>query len=131
MALRSGVANKHEIPGEPGEWMDLRALGWGDLDAARRAAQTASMESVRALGADLFKSMQEMAQEMTLGRTTAAADPLAGYDVRTVLNLGIAAWSYDETVTPESIGRLDPATAEWAARIIVGANETEADRKNG
>lgn len=128
MALRSGIVSRHEIPGEPGEWMDLRQLGWRDLDQARRARQDDSFDSLRKMGADLYDMIASRARN---DGDTATVDALASYDLGTVLALGVAAWSYDEPVTPENVGSLDPATAEWAARIIIGDDETEAARKNG
>ena len=127
MALRSGIVTRQEIPGEDGEWVDLRQLGWKDLDSARRARQTDSFDSLRAMGKDLYQMIQE-----TRSDTSAASeiDPLTMYDLGTVLELGIAAWSYDAPVTPETIATLDPETADWAARQIVGVRESEDDRKN-
>lgn len=108
--------------------MDLKQLGWKDLDAARRARQGDSFATLREMGKDLYEMIQTARTPET---PTTAVDPLAGYDLGTVLNLGIAAWSYEDGVSPFTIAQLDPETAEWAARLIVGTKESEADRKNG
>lgn len=131
MALRSGLAKREQIPHEPGEWMDLRALGFADLDAARRARQGESFENIRQMGKSVWQMMQEVRAEMGANADSGPDDPLAQYDLKTLLTLGIVGWSYDAPVTPENIGMLDPATAQWAARVIAGAHETETDRKNG
>lgn len=130
MALRTGMVKREQIPHEPGEWMDLRLLGWRDLDAARRARQAESYDSLRAMGGDLYKMIQETRAEVKR-EDSSTDDPLQTYDLGTVLKLGVAGWSYDEPVSEDSLGALDRETAEWAARVIVGAKaEREDDRKN-
>lgn len=133
MALRSGVASRVEIPHEPGEWMDLRQLGWSGLDEARRAKQGESFGNLRQMGDDVFTMIQKARKELGADDDDdGPADPLQAYDLGTVLKLGIADWSYPEKVSAETIGMLDPETARWAARAIVGAtSESGAARKNG
>lgn len=129
MALRSGVASRHQIPHEPGEWMDLRQLGWAELDEARRAKQSDSFKNIREMG-DAFTTIQRAQKE--IGGDGGPTDPMQQYDLGTVLKLGITAWSYPDDVSPVTIRLLDPQTAEWAARAIVGVGtESEAERKNG
>ncbi len=133
MALRSGYTKREAIPHEEGEWMDLRLLGWRELDQARRARQGESFDNIRQMGA-LWKDIQIMQREMQKegGADDAVADPLQTYDLGTVLKLGVSGWSYGEAVSDETIGQLDPVTAQWAAKIIVGVvAESEAERKNG
>lgn len=130
VVLRTGLVKREQIPHEPGEWMDLRLLGWRDLDAARRARQTDSYASLREMGGDLYKMIQETRAEVKR-EDSGTDDPLQTYDLGTVLALGVAAWSYDAPVSAETLGALDRETAEWAARVIVGAKiEREDDRKN-
>lgn len=127
MALRSGIVTRHQIPHEPGEWVEVRALGWRDLDQARRARTDDSFASLRKMGKELYQMISE-------SRTDGPSelDPLLSYDLATVLELGVAAWSYNAPVSPETLGQLDEQTAQWVARLIVGADdEAESDRKNG
>lgn len=114
-----------EIPHEPGEWMELRALTWRQLKAAKAARQTEVLQSVRTLGGDLLRDLQQMSQG------TAGGDPLAEYDQATVLIAGIAAWSYAEAVSPAAIDQLDPATADWALRELVGLTPQGEEAKKG
>lgn len=131
MALRRGIATRHEIPGEPGQWMELRQLGWAELDEARRARQSESFANIREMGKDTFKVMQEVRRDVG-GADDGPSDPLQTYDLGTLLKAGISAWSYEDEVSPMTIRLLDPDTAQWAARIIVGHKaEAEAERKNG
>lgn len=128
--LRKSVTQRQEIPGEPGEWMDLRQLGWYELADAQRARRGESFDNIRLMGKDLWKTMQETRAEMG-DAADQASDPLQSYDLETLLTMGIVAWSYPEPLGVESIRLLDPDTAEWAARRIIGKAESEADRKNG
>lgn len=114
-----------EIPHEPGEWLELRQLTWRQLKAAKAARQMEVLQSVRTLGGDLLRELQQMSQG------AAAGDPLAEYDQATVLIAGIAAWSYAEAVSPEAIDQLDPATADWALRELVGLTPQGEEAKNG
>lgn len=134
LALRSTVTRQVEIPHEPGEWMELRQLGWQALEQAQNAQQRAWLANVKEIGADFFNEMQAAAAKAREGVVVAddaPADPMAAYDQGTVLRAGIVKWSYSEPVTPENIALLDPVTAAWAAREIVGRLETEEARKNG
>lgn len=114
-----------EIPHEPGEWLELRQLTWRQLKAAKAARQMEVLQSVRTLGGDLLRDLQQMSQG------AAAGDPTAEYDQATVLSAGIAAWSYAEAVSPEAIDQLDPATADWALRELVVLTPQGEEAKNG
>lgn len=132
MALRSGGYTKRaEIPHERGEWMELKLLGWRDLDQARRARQSESYANLREMGEDLYTMMQRSRSTLGAAANAIQEDPLQQYNLGTVLSLGIKAWSYDAPVTEETIGQLDTVTAEWAARAIIGVvTESPEDRKN-
>lgn len=126
MALRK-ITKTVEIPHEPNETMELRLLGWKQLDEAKRARTKQSFANIKEMGGDIFKAIQSARSE---DGAAAVADPLAEYDLETVLIKGIVAWSYDEPVTPQSIADLDEKTADWAARVILGIEDAAA-RKNG
>jgi hypothetical protein len=127
--LASKIKRRVSVPHEPGEWFDIRALGGRALDEARRVRMLANFATLQAMGHDILTSMQTAAVDDTVAR--ADPDPLAAYDVDTVLRSGITAWSYDAKVNPANIGELDEQTREWAAREIVAlCGETEAERKN-
>lgn len=131
MALRKAQGTRRvEIPHEPGEWMDFRGLGWYDLKEAQEARRGDAFKVQREMGPDLLLSMQKVRAELGAAASQ-ADDPVQNYDLETLLRLGIAGWSYPEPVTDETRRLLDPTTAEWAARQIVGVPETEDERKNG
>ncbi len=91
------------------------------------------------MGQDLLLTMQRVRAEMG-DDANKGADKLQEYDLETLLKLGIAGWSYKDAgadgvvrgvpVTEETIRLLDPVTAEWTGRQIIGAPETDSDRKN-
>ena len=126
MALRD-LTKQVSIPHEDGEWMELRLLGWQELEESKRAKTRESFENIKALGGDIYKAIQEARTEDTSG----SMDPLALHDMATLLRKGIVAWSYGGVpVNAENIGRLDEKTATWAARAILGIDDVES-RKNG
>jgi hypothetical protein len=125
--LRKSITKQVPIPHEPGEWLEVRLLGWKELESARRERQRTSFANIREMGADLFRQMQD-----SRGDAAGPADAMQQYDQGVVLEKGITGWSYPDPVSAETIALLDPITAEWAARLIVGAEpERESDRKNG
>ena len=125
MALRK-ITKQVDVPHESGEWFELRLLGWKQLDEAKRVRTKQSFANIKEMGGDIFKAIQSARSD----DGAAVADPLAEYDLETVLLKGIVSWSYDEPVSPETIGNLDEQTAQWAARTILGIESVE-QRGNG
>lgn len=114
-----------EVPHEPGEWFDLRQLSWADRQAAREARQAASLAQIKALGPDLLRDLR------SAERSATDDDPANEYDTATILRAAVAAWSYDQPVTAETLGQLDELTAVWVIREALGITASETDRKNG
>ncbi len=127
MALRKSIVKRVEIPHEEGHWMELKLLGWRHLEVSKRVKQAEQFRNIREMGKDVFAAIQQSRGETD---KNGPADPLAEHDLMTLLEKGVIAWSYDEPVSPETLGELDEQTAEWAARVILGVTETEAERKN-
>jgi hypothetical protein len=126
--LTSGFVQTYEIPGEPGQTIDLRLLSWSQLEKARRAALVAAVERMREIGgAEGLGELQKLGSPSQNGQTV--VDPLGEYDRLTLLKMGVVRWSYPVEVTPETLGDLDEATARWATRIIAGI-ETETEHLN-
>lgn len=129
MALRN-ITKQVKHPTEQGEWIEFRIPGWRILEESKKIKTRQSMANIRDLGGDIYKAIQEARTGDAVAAV--AADPLAEYDLDSLLKAGIKAWSYvDEDgkaipVTPENIGALDDATAKWAARVIIGAEESDA-----
>ncbi len=127
--LTSKHTKQIEIPHEPGEWLKVRQLSGRALDEAREERSRRVLANARAMGAEVMLAFQDV--ERPASTEPAEPDPLADYDVDTVLRCGIIAWSYQEKVKPETIADLDEQTRDWAAReILAMCQRSEADRKN-
>lgn len=127
MALIDDAAGRREdIPHEPGQWMELRALTWPELEKAKKVKQSGVFADLGEIGPDTLKQLQGLTSEVV---SDALADPMASLDVLTVLTAGILRWSYGAEVTIANIERLDSETARWAASQIVQAPSDE-QRKN-
>lgn len=127
MALIDDTAGRREdIPHEPGQWMELRALTWPELEKAKKIKQSATFADLGEIGPDTLKQLQGLSTDAV---SEALTDPLASLDVLTVLTAGVLRWSYGADVTVANIERLDSETAQWAAKQIVQAPNAE-QRKN-
>lgn len=129
MALVGKVTQRVAIPHETGEWMELRDLSWDTLQKARQRKSTQVLENMRAMGAEMLRELQQTDEGAV--REQAEKDVLAVYDQETVLRFGIAAWSYDAQVSPETIAQLDEDTAAWAARAILTLRQRSEEEQLG
>ena len=120
---KSRLTEEAPIPHEPGEWMKFRALSWRDLQAAQEAQMARALRDVTGLPSQMFEALQgQSAQQGVL---------VDQFDQTVMLRSGIAAWSYGESVSPETIDRLDERTAEWAYAEIVRRNVIERAEGEG
>ena len=141
------TAVRLEIPHEPGEWMDLRALPWRVLETARLAAvahwQRTNAEMATAYGVELLKALRDidlarlkaaLAEEQQAAASNGAGVGRA-FDLNTLLQKGIAGWSYSpDPPTPAQIDELDERTAGWAAaeiaRLSLPPQDADARKKS-
>lgn len=124
MALVRGQTTRLDIPGEPGEWVEIKKLPWGLLDGAREARTNAVIERAKLMGSEMMASLRD------IKTADATPDPLNDYDRGFLLRHAVQAWSYDAEL-PDGVEDLDEDTAEWLAREIVAFNRrqrTEAER---
>jgi hypothetical protein len=133
VAVQALITHKEQVPHEPGQWLELRELGWYDL---KRAGDANAMQAF----ADL-PAISEVIASMSRGeidkvvKQVSDADLLVAYDQRILLHAGIVGWSYVDDkndpvpVTEVNIDGLDEKTAHWAALQIVGYLPKE-DAKN-
>lgn len=120
-----GITKRVEIPHEPGEWMEIKKLSWKQLEKAQELATDALMAKMKNMGGDMVKALRDSTTEQT-------ADPSKSYDREIVLRLGIAKWSYEARLEPDTIAELDEETASWAFKEILDLNKprTEEEAKN-
>ena len=120
------------IPHEPDEWITFAHPSWSDLELAKTRHLVGAFGRIRdlreAAGADLYDQIANTRKDTDNPQTTAVAvpaDPWQEYDKAHILATGIKAWSYVDQagnpipVTPETIARLDPETAQWAGLTLL------------
>jgi predicted component of type VI protein secretion system len=119
--LVRNVTATRDIPGELGQTMTFRQLGWRQLAEAEEARSATALRSVKNMGPEVFASLQSVDRTRNDQEAAkqGAADPLAKYDQATVLRYGIASWTYPDKLNADSIDSLDVNTAKWAATEIV------------
>lgn len=125
--LTNKIRKRIEIPGEAGEWLEIRMVSGKKLEEARKAKQMEAFATLRAMGKDGLEAVQGMTRAEA--DAVVAADPLAEYDLDVLLRSGVVGWSYDEPFAPTKVDELDAATREWAAGEIVALSRRE-DPKN-
>ena len=108
MGIITGISKRLEVPGDPGAWITIRKLGWVDLVASKAARLEAIV--------DMAKKLSDLRDAIASADRVAPVDPFLEHDQATLLDRGITAWSYGNTVTQDA---LDSETAEWAAREIL------------
>jgi hypothetical protein len=93
--------------------MELRALSWVALEEARQARLRRAVQLMRELAE--LPERRGGAEE----GDEREHDPLAEYDLLTLLRHGVAAWSYDAEVSEATLADLDERTARWAGRELL------------
>lgn len=126
--LCNSTQKKLDLPHEPGAWITVRALGFEALEAAREARSLKAIRRAREFGAELMSGLRGV--ETPTPTVAAVVDPLNDYDIGSLLEAGIVAWSYDAPRTVHNIASLDEKTARFVARALIPEPETEEDRGN-
>ncbi len=126
--LTNQVTQILELPHEPGTTITVRMLSGEQLKHARQVKVKQSLQTVVDLqGLDVSK-IAEAARE---SNAELEADPLAEYDIGTLVHASVVGWSYDAPVTPENVSALDEETQDYLARAAIPEVKSETDRKNG
>lgn len=110
---------KVDIPHEPGNWMKFRTLSWKKLKKARKKQEKENREIIKDFGAEFMKVLRTGDEEKARKLLEKQQYHVSNFDVETLLNEGIAAWSYEEDIIPENIDELDERTAQWAAQTLI------------
>lgn len=126
MALVRDLRERHDVPHEPGEWIEFRLLSWRELEEAQERRLRRLLEQVREMG-----GLEALAGAERAGG--GEPSPREMYDHGVLLERAIVAWSYDAPVSPETIALLDPVTKEWAVDVVLRLNGPRGreERKNG
>lgn len=133
MALAGDSAKRYDIPGEPGQWVELFDLGFLDLNAATAESAREGRMAAREWGPAypvLLDRADKQSERSKTKRTK--VDPFATHNTLVLLDRGLHAWSYTSVHLPARsenreqqaerlnvIGKLDPKTSEWIARTLL------------
>lgn len=118
-----GNSTRIDIPGEPGQWLEIRGLDYLQRREARKVA-LANIASDLADYAEIQKYRAEKAEAADSDNADDDTEPtrdqvLAGFDWPTVTRYGLTAWSYDGELKPLE---LDEGTLKFAVASILAAS---------
>ena len=107
---------RHEVPNEPGEWIEFRPLSWRQLEDAKQARTLAAIKVAGQIPPEVYERMSHLQER----GETSDLETTDEYDKAAVLAASIAEWSYvDVELTPENIDGMDGETSAWAHRIAL------------
>jgi hypothetical protein len=110
--LVKDITERFQIPHEDDQWIEVRQLGFVELQASRRAKEQDALTKARTMGAEFIKGIQDV-------ESIKSEKPGDDYDRESLLVASITAWSYPDAVTPKAISTLDERTATWLFGKIV------------
>lgn len=125
------VTERFPIPHEPGEWVELRQLGYIALQKCAAPKEQEALAKARALGAEFLQTVEQLSAADRAKVDAASGDAVkaAEYDQAAMLVASISAWSYGEPPTAENIARLDKRTADFIfERCLALYEKDESDR---
>ena len=117
MALIDKSPKRSDIPHEPGEWVDLRLLSGAQMDKAQDSATTKMMAKM----SDVLPLMKSLPQSDSKPDDSINTRRIS-YDPTILLESALAAWSYAEDVSSDTIEQLDAITRDWLWDTIVEQN---------
>lgn len=130
-----------EIPGEPGEWFEVRELSWKELEECRRERSRQRMARVREMGGDVLKAVAEAEQagehekEIEEARAeNTRAEALDSFDRELLVTKSVVGWSFEARFQATRLAKLDEHTFTWLFETIVAIylpsdEEAEAEGK--
>ncbi len=132
--LVTGEPVQREIPHEPGQHFLLNRLSWKQLRKARSLQEDYSRESAKAWGAEFLEVLSkggdraegEIRKVLQERRYQAA-----NYDTGYLIDMGLAAWSYDASCDSENKAALDERTTQWAAQEIIDLTMPPSEAQEG
>lgn len=133
MGIIKGYVKQVEDPTQSEHHITIRMLSYLELEEARNAGfarlsdKLKGMADIRAATAALPDSVVEEARARA--KAAGQGDDLTGYDVPTLLKLGVTGWTYTEQL---DVALFDERTALHVAREIVRfSNPSDADLGKG
>jgi hypothetical protein len=120
MGIIRGATKQIDDPFAPDHKITIRMLSHFELQEAREARFDQIVDKLKRLG-ELRSAVTTATRED--GAKALAQDPLSEYDVRTLLRLGVAAWTHPGDV---DVAQFDEETAPAVAREILRYSTREA-----
>lgn len=133
MAIVNKIPERVPIPHEPGEWIELVRLDYGDLKRAKSEKDLADFlrsqdlmsrqDAEKAVAVrKLTKSIREELGDDGI-RKVIGGDFWDQHDEQTIFEIVVHAWSYtDGKPNPEDLTTLDPVTTDWLKQTILDMN---------
>ena len=106
-------------PSDPDARITIQKLPGRHLLAAREQSQLESIAQFRKFGGAEFQKELASIKTDDQDAATKIADPLNLYDIATLLEHGIAAWTFERPVDVEARKDLDDDDSEFIAREIL------------
>lgn len=124
MLFANLVKQRLEIPDHPGQWVEIRKLGWRKLREAADVLQRAAYEHVRVLGKDGLEAVRNVTAEQiaSFKRNTAAQ-----FDTGTLLRAAVVTWSLSDRPTPEELDELPEPVVLWLVDEILALSRPPHD----
>lgn len=130
--LISKVAEKRDIPGEPGEWMKFFPLSAKKLRKAFDVRQGLHLEAMPATAVAVI--FGDKGKKKKKKKNKADKEPLTveDYDAATLLELSLDSWSSPQKPGDDPSDKIYQTTLDWAAQEIFDLSQppTKADVKN-
>lgn len=135
---------RFEVPGEDGEWFEVRLLSWTELEECRTERARKFMGRYREMG-DVIASLAELerkaaaddqkaqaALEAARAENDAASeDPREQFDKAMLLSRSVEGWSFDRKFSKAALTNLKESASDWLFEEVARMYApTEADAKN-
>lgn len=127
-----GVKVRLDVPDAPGEWIEIRHLGWRVIREAREASMAEAMRLVKTLGREGLEAVKAVTPDQIAAVRPNGHRPHSEYDLGIILSAAVTSWSYAPPVTREALEDLPEALATWIrSEVLARSLPDEATSKNG
>ena len=125
---------KLPIPHETPAWISVVPMSQAVADLCKSARISEHQDNVSGFDPQVVAAVirDAPAPDKDKDKSRAVLEPYDAYSRPAILENCIVAWSYDVDPIAETIGSLDPYTADWCAREIyrLSKRETAEEQKN-
>lgn len=126
MAVIGRIPERVELPHEPGNWIEVRGLGWAVLEEAQTLRMQTLSKAMKDLDLSGLEKMSTPEQRANAEQLDAANN---SYDQKLVLMSGLVGWSYEAPLDEATILDLDEETATFAFEEILRRSRRKAEER--